>query len=68
MLELGIYLYVRVRLWTKMIFQDDPPSGGTEFVSYEYLWLLPVRNPTGPVPLPTPPVTHSNIDLVMDVI
>ena len=51
-----------------MIFQDDPPSGGTEFVSYEYLWLLPVRNPTGPVPLPTLPVTHSNIDLVMDVI
>ena len=51
-----------------MILQDDPQTAGTEFVSYEYLWLLPVRNPTGPVPPPTLPVTHSNIDLVMDVI
>ena len=32
-----------------MILQDDPPYAGTEFVSYEYLWLLPGRNPTGPV-------------------
>ena len=52
MLELEIYLYVESeRLDQNDFSRWSPPSAGTEFVSYEYLWLLPVRNPTGPVPL-----------------